>query len=249
MEERRVLMKSQGEKFRVKATTDLRELLFMLKQNLWIISIIGILVSLAAFLYTGYFITPEYKSTTKLYILPKTTTTLSGEITNSDLTAASQLTQDYIELIKSQALLDRVISTLCLELTADELSNDITATTASDTRILTINVCHKNPETARDLANELKDQLSVELISVMNVESVNTVEEANLPTSPAAPNIFKNAVYGFLIGILSTSVVIIYKSLYNNSIKSPGDVEEKLDITLLAVLPRIESAREEDSTR
>ena len=226
-------------------TIDLREVFFVLRRHIWVILAAGIILGACVFIYTRFFVTPEYQSTTKVYVMPKTSSTTSGDVTNSDLTAGSQLTKDYIQLVKSRPVLETVIATLNLDMTTTELSDSITAEAPSDTRILTINVLNPNPVTARDIANVLRDQVSQQLTAVMNADSVNTVEDASLPTTPATPNVMKNTLLGFLIGIVIACIFYIIQFMYDDTLKSPDDVEQKLGLTTLAVLPATENSKDE----
>lgn len=226
-------------------TIDLREIFYVLRRHMLVILITGIILGGCVYVYTRYFVTPEYQSTTKVYVLPKTSTTSSGDVTNSDLTAGTQLTKDYIQLVKSRPVLEHVIAALGLDMTTAELSESITAEAVTDTRILTINVLNPNPVTARDIANVLREQVSQQLTSVMNADSVNTVEDASLPTTQATPNVLKNTLLGFLIGIVVACVIYIIQYMYDDTLKSPDDVEQKLGLTTLAVLPSTGSSREE----
>ncbi len=51
---------------------------------------------------------PIYTSTTKFYVLNKTSDT--GSVTYNDLQTGTQLTKDYAELVKSRPVLEEVIS-------------------------------------------------------------------------------------------------------------------------------------------
>lgn len=239
-------MNSQTEPvFEEKNTIDLQEIFHVLIRHLWLIIAAGMILGGCVFIYTNFFVTPEYQSTTKVYVLPKTSTTASGDITNSDLTAGTQLTKDYIELVKSRPILEEVINTLNLDMTTDELSESITAVAPSDTRILTIKVINPNPETARDIADTLRELVSNQLTSVMNVDSVNTIENASLPVKPISPDVARYTLLGFVIGVLAAFIYFIVSFIYDDTVKTPDDIEQKLGYTTLAVLPSTVSTRSE----
>jgi capsular polysaccharide biosynthesis protein len=87
---------------------DLRELLFEMKKKIWFI-IAGLLIGAAITgAYSKFLITPQYKSEAKLYVLSKETTLTSL----ADLQIGSQLTQDYMILVKSRTVTEKVISDL-----------------------------------------------------------------------------------------------------------------------------------------
>ena len=131
-------------------TIDLTELLSELWNKAYIIILAGILAALVAFAGTKLFITPKYTATTSMYMLTRT----EGQaVTQNELSIGTQLTQDYMQLVKSRAVLDQVISVLNLDMGPAELSGMITTENPENTRILTISVESAIPEEAQAIAN------------------------------------------------------------------------------------------------
>ena len=71
----------------------------------------------------------------------------------------------------------------------------------------------------------------------MAVEAVNTVEDGNLPVNPSSPSVLKNIIIGGFLGAVLTVGIILLKYILDDTIKTPGDVEKYLDITVLAAIP------------
>ena len=163
-------------------TIDLTELFSVLLGKIHIIILVGILTALAAFAGTQLFITPKYTSSTSMYVLNRSDGTAG--VTSSDLQAGTQLTQDYMELVKSRTVLEEAIAVLNLDMTTDELSSMVTTINTENTRILTIRVENEDPELAREIADALRESASTKIKEIMDVEAVNTIEEANLPQDP-----------------------------------------------------------------
>ena len=92
---------------------DLRDLFYLIKSRIWIILLSGVIFAAAAGMISSFLITPIYTSTTKLYILSKTTTLSSL----ADLQIGSQLTQDYMVLVKSRPVVTQDVETLELNMT------------------------------------------------------------------------------------------------------------------------------------
>lgn len=212
---------------------DLTEIFRELKKNIWIILLAGVIGACCFFIYSTAFVTPMYRSTTKVYVLPRSG---NSEITNQDLTAGTQLTADYSEMVKSRPVLEKVIAEQHLDETTDELAKQITVSTSSDTRIITIHVLDEDPKLAKDIANSLSTAVKSQITSVMSV-SVNTVEDANLPTEPYTPNITKNTVIGFGVGILLAIAIVLIIYFLDDTIKTPDDVEKYLGLSTLGSIP------------
>lgn len=228
-------------------TIDLGELLSVLWNRAYIIILAGILLAFAAFACTQLFVTPKYTSTTSMYMLVRG----SGEtgITSSDLQTGTQLTQDYMELTKSRTVMEKVIATLNLDMTAAELSDCITTTNTENTRIMTIAVEHEDPELARDIANALRETAGSEIMTIMGIEAVNTIEEANLPTTPSSPSVMRNTAIGGILGILISAGIIILIFILDDTVKTPDDVENYLGLNVLTSIPIQEGEEKAKKTR
>ena len=83
-------------------TIDLMDLFQVVFKKLHLVLLAGIIAALVAVLVTKLFMTPVYTSTTKMYVLSKQDA--NSAVTSSDLQAGSQLTKDYMELIKSRSV-------------------------------------------------------------------------------------------------------------------------------------------------
>lgn len=213
---------------------DLGELLLLLWSKAHIILLSGIVIAMLTFIGTKVFITPQYSSITKMYVLSRQDTT---SVTASDLATGTQLTKDYMELVKSRSVLEQVIAVLNLDMTTEELSDKITVATPLDTRILSITVMNEDPKIARDTADALREAVTIKIMEVMDIDSVNTVEEASLPTKPTTPSVMKNSVIGGFIGIFVVIGIIFLIFFFDDTIKSPDDVEHYLGMNVLASLP------------
>ena len=176
---------------------DLVELIGVIVSKLWIIVICAALAGTIAFLLSEYVMTPQYISTTKMYIINRQS---NEQLTYSDLQTGTQLTKDYQELVTSRPVLDEVREELALAMDNKELKSKITVSVPTDTRIVTITVQDSSPDLARAIADEIRNSASKHISAVMNTEAVNVVEEADLPLEPSSPKIVKNTVIGGAIG-------------------------------------------------
>jgi capsular polysaccharide biosynthesis protein len=217
---------------------DLWEILSLLFSRFWLILGALVFTAAAAFMIANFMITPTYRSTTQIAVLSRQ----SGDnVTLSDMQLSSQLTRDYVVLIKSRFVLEQVIANLGLDDSYDELSNRVNVTTTTDSRIVSITVTDTIPIRARDIADAIRDTSSGHILNVMNVEAVNVAEYANLPLEPAAPNITMYTLIGALAGALLAVAVILIRFFLDDSIKSSDDVTRYLELSTLAMVPIMES--------
>ena len=217
-------------------TIDVFQLFKVLWKKKIAIILTAIVAAVLAFGVSSFVLTPEYSSTTRIYVVNRNQSEKVG-LTNQDLQAGTYLVKDYKEIILSQDVLEKVISNLKLEKTVKELSKKIQVTVPVDTRIVSITVKNAQPEEASRIANALREVAAEKIISVTRVSDVTTLEEARPALSPSSPNIRRNTLLAFLAGGAVMVVSVLLLELLDDRVKRPEDVEEVMQIALLGIVP------------
>lgn len=202
----------------------------------------AIVAAVLAFGVSSFVLTPEYSSTTRIYVVNRNQSEKSG-LTNQDLQAGTYLVKDYKEIILSQDVLEKVISNLKLEKTVKELSKKIQVTVPVDTRIVSISVKDAQPEEASRIANALREVAAEKIISVTRVSDVTTLEEARPAITPSSPNIRRNTALAFLAGGAVMVVSVLLLELLDDRVKRPEDVEEVMQVALLGIVPDLDKLK------
>lgn len=213
---------------------DLLEICHVLLSRIWLILSAGLLCALIGFALSAFLVTPTYESTTKIYILNKTESTA---VTYSDMQMGTQLTKDYAELINSRYVLEEVIHRLSMEENYDDFLEMVAVVTPADTRIVEITVTDTDPVRAMDIANCIREVASEHIQTVMDIEAVNVVESANMPTEKAGPSILMWTAIGGMLGFVLLCAIVLVKYLMDDTIKSSEDVEKYLGLSTLALIP------------
>ena len=196
----------------------------------------AIVAALVAFGVSSFILTPEYSSTTRIYVVNRNQSENAG-LTNQDLQAGTYLVKDYKEIILSQDVLEKVISNLKLEQSGKGLSKKIQVTVPLDTRIVSIVVKDDQPEEASRIANALREVAAEKIIKVTRVSDVTTLEEARPALTPSSPNIRRNTLLAFLAGGAVMVILILLLELLDDRVKRPEDVEEVMQVALLGIIP------------
>lgn len=212
---------------------DLLELLGILKEKFISILMTAVLFALLFGLGTLFLIEPKYESTSKLYIVNQTSSITSLV----DLQAGSQLAKDYMVLVESRPVLEKVIDNLGLELTYEELLKLLTLDNPADTRILEITVTTDDPYMAKEIVDEVAKVSGTRIATIMNVSEPTIVERGHLENSPCSPNLTKNIMIGALAGIVLSVAVVIISYLMNDMVSTEEDVEKYLGLNTLGVIP------------
>ena len=196
----------------------------------------AIVAALLAFGVSSFVLTPEYSSTTRIYVVNRNQSENAG-LTNQDLQAGTYLVKDYKEIILSQDVLEKVISNLKLEQSGKGLGEKIQVTVPVDTRIVSINIKDDQPEEASRIANALREVAAEKIIKVTRVSDVTTLEEARPALTPSSPNIRRNTLLAFLAGGAVMVILILLLELLDDRVKRPEDVEEVMQVALLGIIP------------
>lgn len=216
------------------------DVLYLLRK-LWskkfFIVFVGLLVGTIALLGSVFFIKPKYTSTTRIYVVSRSSDT---SLTNQDLQAGSYLVNDYKEVITSNEVLSSVIDQEKLSMSAGELSKEIAVTIPTDTRVISISVTDTDAQRACDIANTVREVAAEKIKAVTKVDDVTTLESATKPSHPSSPNVKKNAVIGALAGVFLAIVGILVAEVLDDRVRRPEDIEETLGMTLLGVVPDID---------
>ena len=218
---------------------DVLSLLRTIWRKKFLILLTAILTTGLAFAYSAFLATPQYDSTTRLYVVNQSSDNGAG-ITNQDLQAGSFLVKDYKEIILSQDVLKNVTTTLGI---TDDIKEKITVNIPVDTRILSITVRDSDPNQAATIANTLRDEAAKKIIEVTKVSDVTTLEAALPAEKPSTPQTKRNLVLGFIAGAFLATALVLVLEVLDDRVKRPQDIEEGLGMTLLGVVPQAEKLK------
>ncbi|HFU3701886.1 TPA: YveK family protein [Streptococcus suis] len=218
---------------------DVLSLLRTIWRKKFLILLTAILTTGLAFAYSAFLATPQYDSTTRLYVVNQSSDNGAG-ITNQDLQAGSFLVKDYKEIILSQDVLKNVTTILGI---TDDIEEKITVDIPVDTRILSITVRDSDPNQAATIANTLRDEAAKKIIEVTKVSDVTTLEAALPAEKPSTPRTKRNLVLGFVAGAFLATALVLVLEVLDDRVKRPQDIEEGLGMTLLGVVPQAEKLK------
>lgn len=67
--------------------------------------------------------------------------------------------------------------------------------------------------------------------------NVSLVDRAEVPGAPSSPNLFFNTLVSLLLGMLVAGAFVYLREVFDDRIREPGDVEQKLGLPLLGLIP------------
>ena len=212
---------------------DLLQLFYALKKKIWFILAAMIIGGGLAGAYSKFLITPQYSSTSMMYILSKETTLTSL----ADLQIGSQLTEDYKVIVNSRPVLGEVIDSLALDMSYEQLLAKISIGNPTDTRILTVTVTDPDPYRAKAIVDCVAETASDYIGEIMEMIPPKIIENGTVATRKTSPSNGKNAVLGALAGMVLVCGVIVIQVIMNDTVRTEEDVERYLGLTVLASVP------------
>lgn len=85
----------------------------------------------------------------------------------------------------------------------------------------------------------LEQMKEADLRRMMNTNNIRLVDSAKEPTSPIAPRVATNVGIALLVGLVLGLGLAILREQLDNTLKTPEDVEHRLGVTFLGLLPDI----------
>ena len=216
---------------------DLRELLFACLRMFWLIILCAAIVGLGAFAYTKNFVTPMYRAEVSFYVNNSSVQTDSNRITSSDLATSQRLVLTYVNIIKSDKVLERVVTESGLDISAAELRGCMTAESMDETELFKVYVTYSDPQMAADLANTIALVAPGEIANIMVGSATKVIDYAKVPTAPYSPNVRQNTMIGVLSGALLAVVVIVAMTLMDVRIKCEEDILSLSAAPILGAIP------------
>ncbi len=216
----------------------LLELFQLLKNHLKLVIALPIIFALVTAVGSWIFLANTYTANVSMYVLANSSETQSNTSLSTDLSASQMITNDVSELIQSERVLNQAANQLGMS--ESELKGyDIEVTSSTTTRLITISVTGDTPNSAAAIANGIADTTNSVAQEIMNIEAVNVIDQAEVPTSPSGPPRTMYTAVAFLAGIFVAVAIVVLMDMINTRIRKPEEIEELLEIPVIGRIPVI----------
>ena len=141
--------------------------------------------------------------------------------------------------MKSPRILNEVIGELNLSMSADELNEEITVESESDSQVVNITVEDKSPTMAANIANTTAKVFQKNIANIMNVDNVAILAEATISDNPTPikPQPILNMLIGLVVGLMVGVGLAFLLEYMDNTIKTEQDIENLFNVPVLGVIP------------
>jgi capsular exopolysaccharide synthesis family protein len=123
------------------------------------------------------------------------------------------------------------------------LKND---TLAEQQRSVQYNLLAREADTNRTIYDGLLQRFKeLNAAAGITASNISVIDDADEPLTPSSPNLFLNLAIALLLGSGLAGLVVLMREQFDDSIKVPEDVESKLHLPLVGVIPKSEGDPEE----
>ncbi|MEI4280963.1 polysaccharide biosynthesis tyrosine autokinase [Klenkia terrae] len=221
---------------------DLQDTVRVLRSAWWVLVVATLLGGAAA---GGLVLasTPQYTADTRLFI----STTGSGD----DISAAVEgsvlakaRVSSYAAYLTDLQLSQAVVDDLDLDMTADELSQEITASVVPDTVILDVTVTDPSATQAQAIAESIGTQFDG-LVAALETPAgqlsspiqVSVIARPELPTQPSSPQPTRQVPIGLVLGFVLGCALVLIRHKTDSRVRTSAQAAELASGPGLAVIP------------
>lgn len=218
---------------------NLNRLLSLLVSKLKYIILIAIIVAIAAFGYTKFFVDESYTSSAKFLVEMET-----GQNKTTELTFTQSALNSYMAIFNTRDFFNEVADIYNQEHTDSNLNSSqirsmtsIAASSKAEDPTFNITVTSLNPIVSYDIAKTISDYAILKIEQTPSLNPINMIETPVKALSPSSPNVKKNALVGFALGLIITAAFFVCREVFDGRIKNVEDISNQYDIPILGVIP------------
>ncbi|WP_144478321.1 YveK family protein [Cytobacillus oceanisediminis] len=228
-------------------TISLKDLFETLKKRLLLILAITLTAVMVSGIVSFFFLTPIYQASTQILVNKSNSDQVNYN--PAELQTSLQLINTYMVIIKSPAILDKVIDEMDLDITSAQLSEKITVGSEKDSQVMNISVQDEDANRAADLANKIAEVFKEE--NIMKVDNISILANAQVTDgqSPIKPQPVLNIAIALVVGLMAGIGLAFLLEYLDNTVKNEQDVEKNLELPILGVISVIEDAKMEEMKR
>lgn len=213
----------------------IQDILEILKRK-WklVIAVVSITTIITA-LVNFFLITPIFQVNSKVFIGKEEN--INSKYDNSDVQMYQKLLKTYSELMKTKDLIEDSINKNNLNISADEVIDNLKVTPMADTQILQVSYENKDKVLAREVLVSIIDEFMLESKTIIPNGNVKVIESAELPEKPISPQKALNVVIAFIIGLMVGASLALLKEYVDDTVKTKEQTEKVMELPVIGMIP------------
>ncbi|MCR8871019.1 YveK family protein [Peribacillus frigoritolerans] len=219
-------------------TISIKDIFKTLKKRWKLIMLLTLIAALISGSISYFLLTPVYQSSTQMLVNQKQS---ENQLDSTQIRSNIDMINTYSVIIKSPAILEKVIDELDLKLSVEQLSGKITINSQENSQVFSLTVQDSNPTQAVEIANMVSSTFQKEIKEIMNIDNVSILAKAEIkgnPT-PVKPNPLLNIAIAVVVGLMAGIGLAFLLEYMDNTIRDEKDIETLLDLPLLGSIQKI----------
>lgn len=219
-------------------TISIQDIFKTLKKRWKLIMLLTLIAALISGTISYFLLTPVYQSSTQILVNQKQS---ENQLDSNQIRSNIDMINTYSVIIKSPAILEKVIDELDLEQSVDQLSEKITINSQENSQVFSLTVQDSNATKAVEIANTVSATFQKEIKDIMNVDNVSILAKAEIKDNPAPvkPNPLLNIAIAVVVGLMAGVGLAFLLEYMDNTIKDEGDIEKLLELPILGSIQKI----------
>lgn len=218
-------------------TIDLMELARLLWAHAAQIIAAAVAAALVALLVCVFVLTPKYEASINMIV--NTRQDSNSSFTSDNFNTAKNLISTYAVIIKGNTVLNEVIKDLDLDMTYTELYKMVDVSSVDSTQIMKITVTDTDAARAGKIAQTIADIVPDVLVEKVDAGSCKTVSDIEINPNKVFPQTKKYVLLAGILGAVVVCGVLIVAHLLHDTIVDDEDVQKKLDLPVLGLIPEV----------
>ena len=214
------------------------ELLQALKEKVALILAVTILAAALGWGVSTFVMPRKYEASVNMIV--NTRTEIVGVVTSDSISSAQDLVDTYAIIIKSNKVLNKVIEQIELDMSYEKLSEQIRVDPIRNTQVMKIAAQCPDPYQAALIVQTISEIAPSIVADAVEAGSCKVVSDVYSSTKPVSPDIPRNTMITAALAFLAICSLVILRELFNDYIVDDSDLERKLGINALGVIPDVE---------
>ena len=214
------------------------ELLQALKEKIALILAAAILAAALGWGFSAFLVPKRYEASVNMIV--NTRTEITGVVTSDSISSARNLADTYAIIIKSNKVLNQVIDRLGLQMSFEELYDIVSVNDINNTQVMKIAAQCSDPALAEQIVQTISEIAPAIVADAVEAGSCKVVSDVYTAQKPISPSPLRNAALYGAAAMLLVCAAIVLRELFNDQIIDDNDLEKKLGIHALGVIPDVE---------
>lgn len=215
------------------------EVIHALKCKLAVILAVTGICAILGWAGSSFLISPKYEASVNMIV--NTRTDVNTNVTNDNISSAQNLVDTYAIIIKSNTVLNQVIQNLDLVMSYDDLYDCVSVSAINNTQVMKIAVQSDSPETASIIVENIALIAPNIVADAVEAGLCKVVSDVTTGTEPVSPDVVKNTIIAGFLGLTGCIGVVVLREMMKDHIVDSFDVESKLGLSALGVIPNVEA--------